>query len=164
MTLSPLTIAAAWAALAGGALAQTITLHGPAGVTRTLSAADLAAMPRDHVAGPTEHPPAKDYEGVPITLLLQSVGAPAGKTLRGPALADTVLVQASDGYRVALSLAETDPAMRPSRIIVADKADGGALPAGEGPFRLIIEGDLRPARCARMVTSISVIAPPPAPP
>jgi hypothetical protein len=153
-------IAAAWLALAGAASGQSVTLRGPTGETRTVSAGDLSAMPRDHVVGPTEHPPAKDYEGVPLTLLLQSVGAPAGKMLRGPALADTVLVEASDGYRVALSLAETDPAMRPTRIILADKAGGAPLPTGEGPFRLVIEGDLRPARCARMVTRITVIAPP----
>jgi DMSO/TMAO reductase YedYZ molybdopterin-dependent catalytic subunit len=78
--------------------------------------------------------------------------------LRGPALRDVVLVSAKDGYGVALALAETDPLFRKDRIILADAADGAPLPPGVGPYRLVIEGDQRGARLARMVTKVELRA------
>lgn len=147
----------AWG-VAGAAAAQSVALRGPDGQTRSVTLADLAAMPHQSATLASEHGPARQYEGVPLTALLQSVGAPAGKSLRGPALADLVVVTASDGYRVVLGLAETDPGVRPGKILLADRAGGAPLPATEGPFRLVIEGDLRPVRSARMVTAIRVEA------
>jgi DMSO/TMAO reductase YedYZ molybdopterin-dependent catalytic subunit len=144
--------------LVGGAAAQSVALRGPDGQTRSVSLAELAAMPHQSASLANEHGPAKRYEGVPLTTLLQSVGAPAGKTLRGPALADLVVVTASDGYRVVLALAETDPGVRTEKILLADRVEGAPLPPTEGPFRLVIEGDLRPVRSARMVTAIRVEA------
>jgi hypothetical protein len=149
-------IAAACCALAGAALAQSVDLTGPTGQTRSLSLADLAAMPHESVMLAGEHGPAKRYEGVPLTWLLASVGAPVGKALHGPALADLVVVSASDGYRVVLALADTDPGIGPRKVLLADRVDGAPLAATEGPFRLVVEGDLRPARSARMVTAIRV--------
>jgi hypothetical protein len=160
MRLAPAVVFAACWGMAGGVLAQSVVLRGPDGQARTVSGAELAAMPHESAVLAAEHGPARRYEGVPLTLLLQSVGAPAGKSLRGPALADLVMVSASDGYRVALALAETDPGMRAEKILLADKAEGVALAPPEGPFRLVIEGDLRPARSARMVTAIEVEAAP----
>jgi hypothetical protein len=34
--------------------------------------------------------------------------------------------------------------------------DGAPLAADKGPFQLVIEGDLRPARSARMVSKIRI--------
>ena len=147
-------------ALVDGAAAQSVSLRGPEGQTRSVSLAELAAMPHESATLVSEHGPAKRYDGVPLTLLLQSVGAPAGKALRGPALADLVVVSGSDGYRVVLGLAETDPGVRPEKMLLADRVEGAPLPPSEGPFRLVIEGDLRPARSARMVTAIRVEAVP----
>ena len=144
----------------GAATAQSVSLIGPTGQQHTITAADLAAMPHQSALVAGEKGPAKAYDGVPLTLLLQSVGAPAGKTLRGPALADMVVVTASDGYRVVLALADTDAGMRSEKVLLADRSNGAALGPTEGPFRLVVEGDLRPARAARMVKSIQVVAAP----
>jgi len=146
---------AAWT-LAAAAQAQSVTLTGLDGQSRTVTAADLAAMPRETLSLRTEAGKQIRYEGVPLTLLLQSVGAPAGKALRGPALDDIVVVAAKDGYHVALALADTDAGMRAEKVLLADRADGAPLSAQDGPFRLVVEGDLRGARSARMVTSIIV--------
>jgi hypothetical protein len=146
---------------AAGAGAQSVSLRGPDGKTRSVTAAELAAMPHQSATLASEHGPPKHYDGVPLTDLLQSVGAPAGKALHGPALADLVVVSASDGYRVVLGLAETDPGVRAGKILLADRAEGAPLPPNEGPFRLVIEGDLRPVRSARMVTAIRVQTAPP---
>jgi DMSO/TMAO reductase YedYZ molybdopterin-dependent catalytic subunit len=71
-------------------------------------------------------------------------------------LRDVVLVSARDGYGVAVTLAETDPLFRKDRVLLADEANGAPLPDTQGPYRLVIEGDQRGARLARMVTQIEL--------
>jgi len=58
---------------------------------------------------------------------LAKVGAPAGRAIRGEELADVVIIEARDGYKVALDLAGTDPTMRNERVILADRMDGAPL-------------------------------------
>ena len=57
---------------------------------------------------------------------------------------------------VALALADTDPLVRKDQVILADKTDGAPMPDGLGPYRLVVEGDQRGARLARMVVSIEL--------
>jgi hypothetical protein len=83
--------------------------------------------------------------------------------LRGPELSDVVLIGAADGYHVALALAETDPLMRGDKVFLADRCSGGPMAPPEGPFRLVVLGDGRPARSARQVTSITLLRLPSAP-
>ena len=97
------------------------------------------------------------FDGVPLSDLLQLVDAPQGKDLRGRGLCDMVLVSAADGYKVVLALAETDPLFRHDAVILADRADGAPLIGTSGPYRLVVEGDQRGARLARMVTEIRVL-------
>jgi hypothetical protein len=145
---------------AGLASAQAITLYGPTGQVRTMTATEIAALPR-HVAilAPEGGGAAHRYEGPSLGDLVQSVGAPPGP-LRGPALGDVVVVRGADGYRVAFALADLDPATTRPTIILADSMDGGPLPANQAPFRLVVEGDLRPARSVRMVAAVTVEAAP----
>ncbi|WP_245863720.1 molybdopterin-binding oxidoreductase [Caulobacter mirabilis] len=151
------------ALLASPALAQSITVKGPAG-TVTLDAAALAALPRQTVtldAHGTKH----DYSGPLLMDVLAKAGAPTGKALRGPELANVVLVTAADGYQVVFGLAEADPNTRANRMILADRDETGPLDAKTGPLRLVVEGDLRPARSARQVIQLEVLLigrPPPA--
>ena len=145
-------------ASASAALAQGVAVGGLAGQHVTLSAADIAAMPHQPVTLKLEGGRSEACDGVPLSAILAKVGAPQGKVLRGPEMADVVLVGAADGYHVALALAETDPIMRGDQIFLADRCGGCApLPAAEGPFRMIVLGDGRPARSARQVTSITLV-------
>jgi len=141
---------------AGAAAAQTIAVTGLSGEKLQLGAADIAALPHQPVTlqleGKTEA-----CEGVALSLILTKVGAPQGKALRGPEMADVVVVGAADGYRVALALAETDPVMRGDKVLLADRCGGAAMAPPEGPFRLVVLGDGRPARSARQVTSITLL-------
>jgi hypothetical protein len=150
-------LAAVWVLVAAAAQAQSVTVKGPDGQTRTVPAAEIAAMPHQQalLAGEGGAPP-RAYEGVALTDLLQSVGAPAGRALRGPALASVVVVKGADGYRAVFGLAETDRGMRQSVPILADRTASGPLEAKEGPFRVVSPGDLRPARSVRQVVSIEV--------
>lgn len=44
--------------------------------------------------------------------------------------------------------------MRRERVVVADRVDGTSLDPAQGPFELIVEGDLRPARAVHSVSAI----------
>jgi hypothetical protein len=137
------------------AWAQSVTVNGPTGKTATLGAAEIAALPRVQVSF-TAHGETHAYEGPLLIDVLARVDTPTGRALGGAALANAVLVTAADGYRVAFGLGEADPQTRPNRIILADKADGRPLAAKDGPFKLVVEGDLRPARSIRQVVAIAV--------
>jgi hypothetical protein len=154
MTVVSATLALALA-LSGIAQAQSVKLTGLGGETASLSVADIAALPHEAVTLQLEGKTAP-CEGVRLSVLLAKVGAPSGKAIKGPDLADVVEVDAADGYRVVLALAETDAVFRPNRVILADRCNGAPLGAGEGPFRMVVEGDLRPARAARQVTAIAL--------
>ena len=95
-----------------------------------------------------------DYTGVPIAKLLESVGVPLGKSLRGERLAEFVMVRAADGYRALFSLAETDPMFRERTLLLCYRKNAGPLPAREGPLRVIVADEKRHARWVRQVTAI----------
>jgi hypothetical protein len=146
------------------ALAQTpspatVVINGEAGQTVTLTAADLDVLPQGSVTlSHAGH--SVTLTGARLDALLTKVDAPVGKGLHGPALADVVLVKGSDGYRVALALSDIDPTVRSETlmgpVILADKEDGKPL-GKDGPFRLAVGGDLKPARSARSVVEIDVL-------
>jgi len=150
-------LASALAALpALHAAAQSVTVSGLDGRAQTFSAQQLAALPQEQITLKA-HGASHIYQGPALLTLLTAVGGPTGEALRGQDMADVVLVSASDGYGVALSLTEIDPSIRGEKVILADAADGKPLDAMEGPLRLVVEGDARPARSARMVTNVRLI-------
>ena len=144
------------AGLATSALAQTVTLKGPTGQTAKLGVSDLAALPRVSFTFDA-HGHKHVYEGPLLIDVLAKVGTPTGKAIHGPEMADVVLVKASDGYQVAFGLAELDAGTRSNRVILADKVDGAPLSDKDGSFKVVAEGDLRPARSARMVSEVEVL-------
>jgi hypothetical protein len=134
--------------------AQVLSLQGPDGSKAELTAADIAALP--HIQVQSHGRDASAYLGVPLGALLAKVGVPQGEALRGPAMRLIVVAKGSDGYGAVLALAETDPAFRTDQMIVADRRADGPLKADEGPFRLVVGGDLRPARSVRSLSRIEV--------
>lgn len=153
--------AAALVALsAGAARAQPgggLALHGLGGRAAAASLADIAALPHVSVRV-VQHGEAHEFSGPLAADLLARVGAPQGEALRGHAVGYAVAARGRDGYVAALALAECDPALRPAgRVIVADREDGRPLPTAEGPLRLVVEGDARPARAVRMLAALDVV-------
>lgn len=146
-------------AVAPAAVAQTaptLDLRGLDGARVVLDAATWEALPR-HTVALTAHGKTHRYEGPLLADVLARAGAPLGTNLRGPALATYVVVRAVDGYVVVLSLAEVDPTLGGhDRILLADRDNGAALPEADGPLRLVVEGDTRPARSARQVRSVTL--------
>ena len=90
--------------------------------------------------------------------ILKKAGVAFGKEMRGKALAGYLLVEARDGYQVVFSLGELDPGVGGASVIVADKRDGKELSAQQGPIRLVVSSDKRPARSVRMVEKLHVVA------
>jgi hypothetical protein len=152
----PLAAGALLAAQAGGsAPSGTLTISGDV-TSVTLTAADLATMPRQTLA--IQEPEGEtSYEGVALQEVLKKAGVAFGRELRGKALAGYVLAEARDGYQVVFSLGELDADLGGARIVVADKRAGKPLFAYQGPLRLVVATDKRPARSVRMLERLQVV-------
>jgi DMSO/TMAO reductase YedYZ molybdopterin-dependent catalytic subunit len=136
--------------------AASFTVTGAVKTPLTLTAADLAKMPRASVksmSGGLE----TTFEGVWLHEILKRAGAPLGSELRGKALASYIVADAKDGYEVVYSLAEIDPAFTSEQFLLADTADGKPLVGSQGPFRLVVPTDKPGARSVRMLTKIEVV-------
>ncbi|WP_019948128.1 molybdopterin-dependent oxidoreductase [Hymenobacter aerophilus] len=137
--------------------AQNLTLAGPGAATRTLTAAEWAALPRVTQTAKDKTGKSHRYEGVPLPALLQLLQAPQGKALHGPALSQALLVTAADDYRVVVALPELDPTFNDQTVLLADRCDGKALPSESGPYQLIIPREKRPARWVKQVRELRVV-------
>lgn len=96
------------------------------------------------------------YSGVVLADILQKANVTSGAALKGENLTKYVIVGAADGYQVIFALAELDKEFTDRLIILADKVDGSPLPAADGPFRIIVQDEKKPARCIKQVTSLKV--------
>jgi DMSO/TMAO reductase YedYZ molybdopterin-dependent catalytic subunit len=149
-------ILAASLALAQGAQSPSIQITGAVKQAVTLSADDLAQMPRASVHT-TNNGMETVYEGVWIHEVLKKAGVPLGGELRGKALTTYVLAEAQDGYEVLFSVAELDPAFIDNQILIADTANGKPLFGAQGRFRLVASKDKPGARSVRMLTRLQVV-------
>ena len=134
----------AWRSRTGGTGAEA---RGGAG-------SDLARLPRVEVRA-TEHGRASTFSGVSVAAVLRLAGVPVD-SVRGRRAARYVLALAADDYRAAFSLAELAPDLSGRDALLVDRRDGAPLPAAEGPLRLVVPGDRRPARWVRQVTTLVV--------
>jgi len=136
----------------------TLKISGAVSTPLVLTVQDLKKMPRKTLSVVNSHENKTEvYEGVLVEDLLKKAGVPQGENLRGPALATYVVMEAEDGYRVVFSIAELDSGIVDSGVLVADTVDGAALPAKQGPFRVVAPHEKRPARWVRMLKSITVV-------
>ena len=146
--------------LSSAAIAQqatpSLSVTGAVKQPLTLTASDLAAMPRAKAV--TDNNGIQTmYEGVWLSDVLKKAGVPLGPGLRGAALAGYVLASASDGYQVVFSIGELDPDMTDGQFLLADTANGKPLFGENGSFRLVVPKDKRGARSVRLLTRIEVV-------
>ena len=134
----------------------SIQVTGAVKQALTLTAGDLAKMPRATVRT-TSSGVETAYEGVWLYEVLKMAGVPQGSELRGKTLATCVVAEAQDGYQVAFSIAELDPAFTDNEILLADTANGKSLFGAQGRFRLVVPKDKAGARSVRMLTKIEVV-------
>ncbi|GAB3933520.1 molybdopterin-dependent oxidoreductase [Mucilaginibacter myungsuensis] len=138
------------------ALAQSIKISGEVAAPTELKLADMAQYPQTEVSRKDRDGKDHKYTGVLLSTILQKAGATLGKDLKGENLTKYITVEASDGYQVLFALAELDKDFTDRQIILATKIDGQPLALADGPFRIIVEGEKKPARCIKQVTAIKV--------
>ena len=154
--IDPSSMAAARVGTVPAAAPGSVVLTGPAGRSETLTSADIAKRDPEQVS--VDHDgKTLVYAGPALDDLLRDVGAPFGARIHGEAVNEVVLVTGSDRYRVVLTLPEVDPSFHHgSRVILADRVDGHPLDAYEGPYRLVVDGDLKPSRSVHSVVAIEI--------
>jgi DMSO/TMAO reductase YedYZ molybdopterin-dependent catalytic subunit len=122
----------------------------------TLSAEDLAKLPRRSVKAKDHGGKESEFEGSPLVAVLTLAGVKFGEGLRGKNLELYLVVEAADGYRAVYALPELDPAYTDKVILLADKRDGKPMDAREGPLRIVVPDEKRQARWVRQVTGLVV--------
>ena len=130
-----------------------------AGVVRQLSGAELRRLVQDTVRARAHDGPEQVFVGPTLATVL-ATGSARLDSLRGRALAQYVVVEARDAYRVVFAVAELSSAFTHRRIILAHSSDGRPLEPVDGPWQVIVEGELRPARWVRQVVAIRVLTVP----
>jgi len=146
-------------ALAPAALASSlleITL--PDGEVKAFSREELASLPQLEIARKIGDQPEHVYSGPAVDSLLVKCGLPVGDKTKREILKLVLLATGSDGYAVALSVAEVDSSVGDGKIIIALQRDHLDLPPEEGPLRLAVEKDRRPARWVKKLTKLAVVA------
>jgi DMSO/TMAO reductase YedYZ molybdopterin-dependent catalytic subunit len=122
----------------------------------SLTATDLAAMPRTTAVAKDKQGVPHTFSGVALSEIFNKAGVTTGRQLRGENLAKYLLVSCADGYKVVFSLAELDSAFTDRVVILADQIEGRPLPAGTGPFRIVVPGEKKPARNCFQVTTLTI--------
>ncbi len=132
-----------------------LTVAGEVEHPLRLTASDLSHLSRRSVRA-AEHGKEAAFEGVALSDVLKMAGIPTGESLRGKQLVKYLLVDARDGYQVVFALAELDSAFTDREVLLADRRDGKPLSAEEGPLRIVVPGEKRPARWARQVRELRI--------
>jgi DMSO/TMAO reductase YedYZ molybdopterin-dependent catalytic subunit len=136
-----------------------LKIDGKIAAPITITAEDWAKLPRATVMAHRGHSKETfQFEGVLLKTLLEKAAVlDPQKELKGKALLQYIVVSASDGYRAIFTLAELDEGTGATNgALLADKMEGKPLDEKAAPLQLIVPTDKRPARSARMVTTITV--------
>jgi hypothetical protein len=152
-----LALAAALALFAPPALARDLKVTVAGRDSVVLTPAEVAALPRARATIQVKGQPVV-YEGALLHEALLKAGVVSGERLMGRYLNQVVVLRAADGFSSILSIAETDPVYRANPVILADTVGGKPLDAREGPYRVVVDGDLRASRAPKGVVAVEVKA------
>lgn len=134
----------------------TVNISGELTNPFELTTTILHQFPQTEVTRKDRDGAAHTYSGVTLQEILQKAGTTMGPQLKGENLSKYLWVEASDGYQIVFALAELDKSFTDRVIILADTVDGKPLPPADGPFRIIVQDEKKPARCIKQVTSLKV--------
>jgi hypothetical protein len=141
---------------AAASAAPAILVVDESGQEHSISADQFAKLPRKRVTGEDRDGMRHTWEGPLVADVLKSSGVALEKELRGQRLMLCLVVEAADGYRVVFALPEIDPTNADTSVILADRRDGSAMDAKEGPLRIIAPNEKRHARWVRQVTRLVI--------
>ena len=115
----------------------------------------LATLPHKTVTVYNMHVKAnRAYSGVLLMDLLVKLGVPEKQ--HGKDLHLYLVAVGSDGFEAVYSVAEVNPNLRDSTVILADAVDGKPL-ADAGPLQIVSAGDKLPSRSVRNLVAIRVL-------
>jgi DMSO/TMAO reductase YedYZ molybdopterin-dependent catalytic subunit len=134
----------------------SVKITGEVTTPLTVNDADLQKFKQTTVVRKDRDGKDHTYSGVLLSDLLQKAGVTMGPELKGENLTKYLLVDASDGYQVTFALAELDKSYTDRMIILANQVDGKPLPPADGPFRIIVQDEKKPARCIKQVTGFKI--------
>jgi DMSO/TMAO reductase YedYZ molybdopterin-dependent catalytic subunit len=140
--------------LASTAVAQSdasVSVTGNVQQALVLKGSDLAKMPRATLST-TNSGVVTTYEGVLLSEILKKAALSPGEENAG-----YVVASASDGYRALFSLAELDPTVTDSQVLLADRSNGKPLTGRDGTFRLVAPKDIRGVRSVRQLVKLEVV-------
>jgi|SRR5215472_2002300 len=122
-----------------------------------LSRSDLEALPHVKVTVSEHSSGSVVFEGVTLKSVLEKAGVTFGESMKGKRLTNCLLVEAADGYRVVIALAELDPAFTDKETLLAFLRDGKPLGEKEGPYRIVIPDEKRMARWVKQAATLKVV-------
>lgn len=122
----------------------------------TVTAADLELLPHQTVKAADHGGKEATWTGVPLYQVLQRAGFDFGDTLRGPALAQYVLVTAADGYQAVFALPELDPRSTDDPVLLCETMNDAPLSKETGPLRMVLPKERRHFRWVRQVVKIEL--------
>ena len=137
-----------------------LTIDGIVAKPQSLTASDLAKLPRRTIETKAPDGTVIKYEGPLLADVLATAGVVFGPDLKGPLLANYVVVTGGDKFRVVFALPELDASFTDRLIILADKRDGQPLSAAEGPLRSIVADEKRQSRWVKQVVTLTVMSAP----
>jgi DMSO/TMAO reductase YedYZ molybdopterin-dependent catalytic subunit len=135
--------------------APTLAIAGRVAYPRTVTLAELQAMPAATVEVATTTSAGVQrvtYTGPLLWTLVQAAQSVDEPGSGNTALQHTFLARGQDGYAVALSIGEIDPRMEGKQVVVANARDGQPM----ATLRLVVPGDLHAARSVRDLVAIEV--------
>lgn len=144
-------------AISRAQVVPALRLEGLVATPRTLTASEVAALPHREQTTTDKEGKQHVYRGVALRDVLHLAGAPEGKVIHGPVLAQVVLASAADGYQAVFALPEIDADFSAQTILLADQRDGQPLPAHDGPYQLVVPLEKKPTRWVRHLTSLRVV-------
>ena len=124
-----------------------------------MSIAEIAKLPHIRLRAKDEKGRESLWEGASLNEVLKAAGVKFGEAIRGAALANYLLVEAADGYRVVFALPELDPAFSDQTFLLAYRRDGRPMDENDGQLRIIIPHEKRHARWVRRVVALSIRSP-----
>lgn len=137
---------------------SVLRVEGAVPTPLTLTAEDLAKMPRA-TATLTSDGATETYEGVLLYDILVKAGWQFGRGMvgaKGTPIA-CIVATGKDGFQAVFAPAEIDPNFSGEKILIADKENGLPLPDRYKPFRIISPQDKMRARSIYSLIKLEVV-------
>lgn len=135
--------------------ASALAVTGANGEQKSLTSELIAVLPGHQITA-TSHNETFTYNSVALIDMLRHMGLVPADKLTREHMTLVVEVISRDGYRVAFSLAELDPAIGQRAVYLAHSTPTGDLPAAMGAFRLVVPDDGRHARWVWDVLAVNI--------